>query len=133
MQEVFNTLVIGAGISGLTMASRLRNMNEKVIILEKSRGVGGRIATRRDGVSTYDHGAQFYKISDHLKSDLDQFWSTKNISQTWFTNKNDLYKSAPAGLTHLAKSMTDSLEIIFEEKVIEIKKPDYLKKYYQVI
>ena len=51
--------VIGAGMAGLACASILRRAGLAVEVFEKSRGLGGRIATRRvDGLS-FDHGAQY--------------------------------------------------------------------------
>ena len=52
--------IIGAGISGLTAANILKDV-AKVTVFEKSRGVGGRIATRRAEPFYFDHGAQFFK------------------------------------------------------------------------
>ena len=51
--------VIGAGLSGLVIAQRLKDVAE-VTLYEKSRGSGGRIATRRAGDFEFDHGAQFF-------------------------------------------------------------------------
>ena len=51
--------IIGAGLSGLVAARQLGNM-ANVTIFEKSKGVGGRIATRRSGPYSFDHGAQFF-------------------------------------------------------------------------
>lgn len=50
--------VIGAGIAGLAAADALRRAGRRVLMLEKSRGIGGRLATRRtrDGLE-FDHGA----------------------------------------------------------------------------
>lgn len=50
-------VVIGAGISGLACARRLRAAGREVVVVEKSRGPGGRLSTRRDGEDRYDHGA----------------------------------------------------------------------------
>ena len=50
--------MVGAGMAGLTAAHRLSGVTE-VVILDKGRGVGGRLATRRIGDATIDHGAQF--------------------------------------------------------------------------
>ncbi len=54
--------VIGAGLAGLSCARRLTEAGVGVDIFEKSRGVGGRLATRRrttaDGRAVaFDHGA----------------------------------------------------------------------------
>ena len=51
--------IIGAGISGLTVAKELSKLNE-VTIFDKSRGVGGRMATKRIDDYHFDHGAQFF-------------------------------------------------------------------------
>ena len=52
--------IIGAGITGLTCARHLKANGYEPIVFEKSRGLGGRLASRRlkDGV-TFDHGAQY--------------------------------------------------------------------------
>ena len=51
--------IIGAGLSGLVLARRLGDIAQ-VTIFEKSRGVGGRMATRYAGDYEFDHGAQFF-------------------------------------------------------------------------
>ncbi len=50
--------VIGAGLAGLTAARALADAGVAVTVFEKSRGLGGRLATRRtaDGLD-FDHGA----------------------------------------------------------------------------
>lgn len=51
--------VIGAGLSGLVVARGLAGRCD-VTVFEKSRGVGGRIATRYQEKWRFDHGAQFF-------------------------------------------------------------------------
>ncbi|MEM8813571.1 MAG: FAD-dependent oxidoreductase [Pseudomonadota bacterium] len=54
--------VIGAGMTGLTCARRLRDAGLSVTVFDKGRGLGGRLATRRYGDDlAFDHGAQFVK------------------------------------------------------------------------
>jgi predicted NAD/FAD-dependent oxidoreductase len=55
--------VIGAGIAGLSLARSLQGLAD-VTVFEKSRGVGGRMATRRAGEIAFDHGAQYFTIRD---------------------------------------------------------------------
>lgn len=57
-----DVIVIGAGIAGLCAAGELVRAGRRVIVLEKSRGVGGRMATRRVGAAVCDHGAQFFTV-----------------------------------------------------------------------
>ena len=51
--------VVGAGLAGLVVAGRLARAAD-VVVFEKSRGVGGRMATRYYGDFEFDHGAQFF-------------------------------------------------------------------------
>lgn len=51
--------VIGGGMAGLTCARELELANVEVTVFEKSRGLGGRLATRRQEGLAFDHGAQF--------------------------------------------------------------------------
>ncbi len=74
--------VVGGGIAGLTAAYRL---GESVVVYEKSRGLGGRAATRwyeRSGGRVYvDHGAQYLKTEgETLRRLMLQELSTADLS-----------------------------------------------------
>jgi predicted NAD/FAD-dependent oxidoreductase len=49
--------VVGAGLAGLGAAERIAAGGASVTVYEKSRGLGGRLATRRSAQGTFDHGA----------------------------------------------------------------------------
>lgn len=51
--------VIGGGPAGLACAQMLAQAGVAVEVLEKSRGLGGRAATKRIGDLSFDHGAQY--------------------------------------------------------------------------
>ena len=51
--------IIGAGLSGLTAAQFLKDFAD-ITIFDKSRGTGGRMATRRAAPYSFDHGTQFF-------------------------------------------------------------------------
>ena len=57
--ESRDAIVVGAGIAGLMAAEQLAGHGRRVLVIDKSRGVGGRMATRRIGGAVCDHGAQF--------------------------------------------------------------------------
>ena len=64
--------IIGAGIAGLTAARELSGAH-RVTVFEKSRGFGGRVATRRSGPFQFDHGAQFITAqTEAFRSFIDQ-------------------------------------------------------------
>jgi predicted NAD/FAD-dependent oxidoreductase len=52
-------LILGAGMAGLSAATELQRAGRLVLVLDKGRSVGGRMATRRLGEAVFDHGAQF--------------------------------------------------------------------------
>ena len=60
-----NIIIIGAGIAGLMCAQRLTKSGLSVSIFDKSRGVGGRVGTRRIDNGIFNHGAS--KIPDFRK------------------------------------------------------------------
>ena len=53
--------IIGAGMTGLAAARTLTGAGHSVTLYEKSRSVGGRVATRRVEGCIFDHGAQVIK------------------------------------------------------------------------
>lgn len=59
-----DTVIVGAGLAGLSAARELETAGEKPVVLEKSRGLGGRCATRRIGGQPVDHGLTFLHGSD---------------------------------------------------------------------
>lgn len=70
---IFDITVVGAGIAGLTCAQQLKSAGYSVVILEKSRGVGGRCATRQvQGQSDLkiDHGVRYLNIQGELTQAL---------------------------------------------------------------
>lgn len=54
-----DVVVVGAGVSGLACARELQAAGRRVLVLERSRGVGGRCATRRVDGQPVDHGVGF--------------------------------------------------------------------------
>ncbi|MBC7917241.1 MAG: FAD-dependent oxidoreductase [Rhodoferax sp.] len=56
--------IVGAGLAAITCARTLVQAGHKVTVFEKSRGVGGRMATRSSPFGTFDHGAQYFTVRD---------------------------------------------------------------------
>ncbi|WP_206603161.1 FAD-dependent oxidoreductase [Leptolyngbya ohadii] len=59
VMETVDVAVIGAGLAGLTCAQQLRQAGYRVVVIEKSRGLGGRAATRRLMTTCADHGLRY--------------------------------------------------------------------------
>jgi predicted NAD/FAD-dependent oxidoreductase len=76
--------IIGAGISGLMCARTLQDHGLSVKVFEKSRGVGGRMATRRaaDG-RRFDHGAQYFTVRDERFERYVRAWTQDGVVAEW--------------------------------------------------
>lgn len=76
-----HALVVGAGLSGLVAANSLLSARNgstgdwTVTLLDKSVGPGGRMATRRIGEASFDHGAQFFTVRSDEFSELVERWT----------------------------------------------------------
>ena len=66
-------VVVGAGLAGLVAARALADDHE-VVVFDKGRSVGGRLATRRIGAARLDHGAQFFTVrGDDFRRQVDDW------------------------------------------------------------
>lgn len=114
-----NTFIVGAGLTGLTVANRLRENGISVMIAEKSKSVGGRMATRRSDTATFDHGAQFYRLKKPIEN-LHLRWSEKSLVTRWFDARDVTHFNCAKGMTALAKDLAVGLELKLEERVLQL-------------
>ena len=63
-------IIIGAGISGLTIAHKLMNTNNRVIIVEKNDEIGGLVTTYRTKKNGYpiEHSPRVFLENYHNKN-----------------------------------------------------------------
>lgn len=81
--QALDVAIIGAGISGLPAACELGEHGLKVTVFEKSRGLGGRAATRRWNGLPVDHGAQFFTArSPEFRQQIAQ-WVSQGFCHEW--------------------------------------------------
>ena len=115
------TVIVGAGITGLAIGTFLKEKSphDEIVVLEKSRGVGGRIATRRTDHGKFDHGAQFYTAGKSIQT-LHQRWQTEGLVKKWFDSDGGPKFMSPSGMTALAKSLAANLSIELGFKVLKV-------------
>ena len=75
--------VIGAGVAGLLCARSLADRGVHVTVFEKSRGVGGRCATRRVDAWAFDHGAQYFTVRDQRLAPFIESWRQQGLIALW--------------------------------------------------
>jgi photolyase PhrII len=76
--------VVGAGMSGVIAARTLKDHGVDVGVFEKSRKVGGRMATRRrEDQPVFDHGAQYFTARDERFARYVESWLQQGIVARW--------------------------------------------------
>lgn len=118
-------LIIGAGMAGLTAARELTHHAWDVTILDKGRGVGGRMATRRMGNSRLDHGAQFFTTRSEAFCTAVAAWQRAGWVSPWYTGPDpgDVHTRYRAinGMNALAKQLAQPFHVRTEAKVTALQ------------
>ncbi|MBU7587031.1 MAG: NAD(P)/FAD-dependent oxidoreductase [Nostoc sp. TH1S01] len=120
---MIDVAVIGAGMAGLVCAQQLKQAGYSVLVVEKSRGLGGRMATRRLHETWADHGACYLKPKGEFLREFVDLLCDRQIITVW--NCDELPKAepryiAPAGMSAIAKFLAPGLDILLNQRVIAI-------------
>jgi photolyase PhrII len=81
--ERVRAVVVGAGLAGLNAARILQDQGHDVTVLEKARGAGGRMSTRRQGQLRFDHGAQYFTARDPRFLRHVYAWRERGLVEDW--------------------------------------------------
>ncbi len=128
-------IVIGAGIAGLTAARFLKDHGVEVLVLERSQGVGGRMATRRIREARFDHGAQFFTARDEQFEKMVHTWIDAGVAREWsrgFRNcRDDSFEDGyprycgSDGMVTIPKYLAIPLEIRLNVRVASVSSRDH--------
>jgi hypothetical protein len=117
--------VIGAGLSGLSCARILRRAGCYVEVFEQDRIIGGRMATTRLGLASFDHGAQYMTArSDTFKRFVDELihsgyaarWTPKSASGEGASTMTPWYVGTP-GMSSILRPLAESVRIHTNRRV----------------
>ncbi len=122
-------IVVGAGLSGLVAARTLADGDPPidVTVFDKGRSPGGRLATRRIGAATLDHGAQFFTVrGDALGAQVER-WRAAGLVDVWchgFDDDGDGHPRfvATAGMSSLAKDLAAGLDVRCDHMVFGVRR-----------
>ena len=126
-EQTTDVLVIGAGIAGLIAAGELQRAGRRVLVLEKGRGVGGRLASRRIDGATFDHGAQFITTRDPRFAALLEQGRQNGAMEEWcrgFAGGADVHarwRGKPA-MSAVAKHLAAGLDLHLETPVAALRR-----------
>jgi predicted NAD/FAD-dependent oxidoreductase len=135
-----NIAIVGAGLSGLTAAYFLKNI-ANITVFEKSRGVSGRMSTRRAGPYSFDHGAQYFTVREPIFQNFIEKLKTHKLIERWnaryveidrYTLKNEQkwgiaeprYIGVP-GMNSIAKFLVNGVNIKLKTMINQINYNKY--------
>lgn len=106
-------LIVGAGMAGLSCARGLRATGHRPLVLDKGRGPGGRMATRRATVEAgelrFDHGAQYFTVRDAgFAALLD---ALPGATATWNDGGAEPHRVGRPGMSALPRAMAADLDL----------------------
>ena len=126
MQHTTDILIVGAGMAGLTAASELQISGRTVIVVDKGRGVGGRLASRRIGQATFDHGAQFMTARDPRFAAAIDGWCKIGVMEEWYRSPAEgaedhpRWRGMPA-MTAVAKHLANNVNVLLEKRIVLLR------------
>ena len=134
IEGLIDVAIIGAGLAGLVCAQRLQRAGYGVVILEKSRGLGGRVATRRLPDTCADHGLRWLEAQGPQSQQLIDALLGRGLEpwagEVYQWQKDELMPIAPSpryvapdGMTVVAKYLSSGLEIWRGQRVAAVS-PD---------
>jgi predicted NAD/FAD-dependent oxidoreductase len=122
-QPEFDIVVVGAGLSGLSAADKLLKAGLKTLLVDKGRGFGGRLASRRIGDATFDHGAQFMTAKSQPFKAYVKDWIKAGILEAWYqdsASKHLRYRGVPT-MNAIAKYLARGKESLLSTKVVRVE------------
>ena len=120
---MYEVVIIGAGISGSYLAKILNEKKIRVLIIEKSKSVGGRFSTKNVGAGLADYGCQYISPkSEVLKNVILDLLKKKLVSEIIFEGNKKAY-ICPYGLSRIPFFLSLGISSVTNQKV------DYLIKH----
>jgi predicted NAD/FAD-dependent oxidoreductase len=126
--EQQSCLIIGGGISGLMAGTVLQRQGIHVTLLDKGRGIGGRLATRRishpvTGEGVFDYGAQYFTVSHPLFQQWVDDWLQQGIVGEWSQQLDEpgrpCYRGSLSNRS-IAKFLAQNLEVHTQARAVQI-------------
>lgn len=124
--EIYDTLIIGSGLAGLSAADQLSKNGSSTIIVDKGRGVGGRLAARRIGEAVFDHGAQFFTARSERFQACVKRWVELGVAEQWYqsypgqTVGHPRYRGTPT-MVSVAMHLATNHNILQSAKVVKLR------------
>ncbi|MBI1403104.1 MAG: NAD(P)-binding protein [Porphyrobacter sp.] len=120
-------LLIGAGMAGLACATELSRNGASVTVLDKGRGPGGRMATRRVEIGAasigFDHGAQYFTVRDPAFRHAVAEWEAAGVAARWPVAGEDAWVGTP-GMNAPIRAMAETLDVRWGVRAERLNRED---------
>ena len=118
----FDIIIVGAGLSGSYLAKKINGLGLNALIIEKSKNIGGRFATKPVGRGLADYGCQYLKPKTKELSGLIQDLKNKNLIKKSNILQDDEAFIAPHGMNKIPQYLSLGVSTLLNQKVSSIKK-----------
>ena len=119
--------IVGAGIAGLSCATRLREAGHAVSLFDKGRGPGGRMATRRmtsdAGDIAFDHGAQYLTARNPAFVAAMHDWAATGVVARWPAAGVDAWVGTP-GMNAIVRHLAANATVFWNHRVEQVERSD---------
>ena len=105
------------------VARALKSGGAEVVVLEKSRGFGGRLATKRVGDATFDTGAQYFTAKTQHFAGLVAEWAAAGVVARWPGASAHRWIARP-GMSALGRFLAEGIDVRREAKVLQVQRGD---------
>lgn len=129
----FPVAIIGTGIAGLSAAQTLHDAGLAVQLFDKSRGSGGRMASKRSDAGALDLGAQYFTARDRRFVETVHQWQARGWVAEWtpslYTFNNGVLGASPdeqvrwvgtPRMSAITRAMLGALPVKFSCRVTEV-------------
>jgi hypothetical protein len=113
-------IIIGAGMAGLACARTLADAGRAHVVLDKGRGIGGRVATQRAGNLQFDHGAQYVNAHGAGFASVLEAQQTAGTLAGWADGTGRTHRVGVPGMSALPKALGSGLDIRQNTEVLRL-------------
>jgi predicted NAD/FAD-dependent oxidoreductase len=114
MDEIADIVIIGGGMAGLSAARGLAPSGNRILVLDKGRGAGGRMAARRVEIAgeqvSFDHGAQYFTAREPGFRAVVAGWEAASLAARWPAAGGEAFVGIP-GMNACVKAMAEGISV----------------------